>query len=299
MKVGISLPTAYLSGAYDIGKEEQCWFEMFGPVDDGLAVLAGLGVSGIELRDARDAPDSVLIGAATAAVGRAGMSATVHLWLPGFAKDPTLPPNMRAADEALRRFGQSGARSPSAMHSHDRNDFDTTEAAIEQTARDLVILCRLLEEAGSVLKPSLELCRFKEDAPVGTSFSELCQIAELADCPTLGFCWDMGHGLANHVSYGASVSPPKEFLERVTHTHIHDLDERGRTHGPLGTESLIASMVHQLVESDYDGIYNLELEPTRWPDTPKVRRANIEQSIMTLQHLLMGATGSPVPLDSH
>jgi sugar phosphate isomerase/epimerase len=79
----------------------------------------------------------------------------------------------------------------------------------------------------------------------------------------------------------------------VGHTHIHDLTATGRTHGPLAeVEGPIGDQVRALARSGYRGIYDLELEPSRWGVDPAEARAAVERSVAVLREMLEGTARS-------
>ena len=65
----------------------------------------------------------------------------------------------------------------------------------------------------------------------------------------IGICWDMGHSYSNVVNHKFPLFPPKEFLERVIHTHIHDpgpTGQRGIT--KITVESMKFIWVEELIQ---------------------------------------------------
>ena len=88
-------------------------------------------------------------------------------------------------------------------------------------------------------------------------------------------CWDMGHTTMNVLDGRMPHLPPAAFLDRVIHTHIHDL----RTASPSAARDSLEThhpLTHGVVRVDeyldllhdrgYDAVLDLELSPQRFPD---------------------------------
>lgn len=295
--IGMSLPTGYLAGTYR-SDEDRLWLAMYGEASACLQHLLDRGVQRIELRDVRSISQPTVVEGALDRTFQSGLMPTVHLWLPE-SQEPhpdgdELPTMMQVINGTMRRYGLPIAAAPSAIHGHDRSMFGTVQEAIDATIRDAIALARACAAHGTAFTPSLELCRLKQGGPVGTSFTELCQIMDRVDEATtdddairIGTCWDLGHGLPNSRKHSMPLDPPHDFLRRTTHTHIHDLDRHGRTHAPLLDEaSPIADMIRCLRDSGYDRTYNLELEPTRWNASARESRWAVDSSVSTLATIL-------------
>ena len=67
------------------------------------------------------------------------------------------------------------------------------------------------------------------DIKVGDTREEVLALVETLDQSRLGICWDFGHDCLHH----RSQLPGKEWLARVVHVHVHDLDAAGLDHYPL------------------------------------------------------------------
>ncbi len=64
---------------------------------------------------------------------------------------------------------------------------------------------------------------------VGTSKEEVLSLIREANEPRLGACWDMGHDML----LPPPDEPSPEWLARVIHAHVHDIDSNGADHHPL------------------------------------------------------------------
>lgn len=95
---------------------------------------------------------------------------------------------------------------------------------------------------------------------IGDREEDLLRITEGLDIDRFGLCWDMGHLQRNRslFQYGGPAS--EEFVRRVVHTHIHEVDAEHRDHCPLGRGVVsVRSDLERLVQRGYQGVFNLEL----------------------------------------
>lgn len=65
---------------------------------------------------------------------------------------------------------------------------------------------------------------------IGDTRAEVLDMVCNAASPRVGICWDLGHDALHK----RRELPPAEWLEKVVHVHVHDLDEAGLDHYPLG-----------------------------------------------------------------
>ena len=97
--------------------------------------------------------------------------------------------------------------------------------------------------------------------PGVTKFGErredvLALVTEI-DHPRLGICWDTGHD----IRHGVSEDPPTEWLKRVVHVHVHDLDGSGEDHFPLVFGTVPNQhWIQLLMDAGMDGTITLELK---------------------------------------
>lgn len=97
--------------------------------------------------------------------------------------------------------------------------------------------------------------------PGVTKFGErrddvLALVTEI-DHPRLGICWDTGHD----IRHGVSEDPPTEWLERVVHVHVHDLDDNGEDHFPLVFGTVPNQRwIKLLLDAGLEGTITLELK---------------------------------------
>jgi len=287
LKIGLSLSIGYLAGR-PASKADKCWLSILGPASQGLSWLKSMGIGWIELHTVYAQTPSYEITKSVEAVFQAELRLTAHIWLPTFAETNCLPDNILLLDRILRAGNMEYREVPVVVHGHKPSGFPSLQEAERQTVADIQNLFRCLRKLDSPLVPVFELCRRKDDAPIGNTYQETCKILDLIHPTEPGICWDMGHSWANYLHDKQEIMPPEEFLDRVAHTHIHDIGPGDRTHGPLGyTGITIEDYVTALVCTGYEGVYNLELSPTRWTGfTTGQSRKSVEKSIIVLQEVV-------------
>jgi len=64
---------------------------------------------------------------------------------------------------------------------------------------------------------------------IGVTREEVLKLVTEISSPRLGICWDMGH---DHLAHREDALAP-EWLERIIHVHIHDVDAHENDHFPL------------------------------------------------------------------
>ena len=78
----------------------------------------------------------------------------------------------------------------------------------------------------------------------------------------IGICWDMGHSTINHTRYRNErypLDPPEEFVRRVRHVHLHDVQGR-EDHHPLSDGDVpYRKFLSFIRDAGFQGDINLEL----------------------------------------
>lgn len=108
----------------------------------------------------------------------------------------------------------------------------------------------------------------------------------LPETENVGICWDMGHYAYNILKDGLPIKtlPAPETLKRIRHTHIHGIENMD-THYPLQGDP-VTTYVKALQNSDYSGIYNLEIVPDKFMKAKPDVKHEIEKSIILLKEML-------------
>lgn len=110
------------------------------------------------------------------------------------------------------------------------------EANRQATMGLLRWLAERVETLPGEVRIGLELGAVKAHRPTAAARSrdDALEIVEVVDSPRVGICWDLAHDRANAAGEpGWTVVPTSDFLARVVHVHLHDLDEEGVAHCPL------------------------------------------------------------------
>jgi sugar phosphate isomerase/epimerase len=105
--------------------------------------------------------------------------------------------------------------------------------------------------------------QIRDEIKVGIQREEVLEIANHLSPARMGICWDMGHDYLRHVHN----EPSPEWLSRVTHVHLHDVDDDDQDHYPL----VLGNVPHQywlqrLKQVGMKGIVVLELKGERLKD---------------------------------
>ena len=273
-KIGVSLPLALLSGKPASAAQEQLLVRggedtaatMHGGENTAAAVQGGVsrllerlkaqGVISIEIRTIRADTPIEDVAAAVQAIHSAGLGITAHGELNEgdqtefFAK---LKPIM-----ALQGSCTVTAHPIKGLAS-DAECMAATYRALDEVSAYMVAHhpCRITL--------ALENNRIKGLEDVTHAPAGVLAALDHVQNPQIGACWDFGHLYSDHIKFGVPVLPPEEYPFRAVHTHIHALN--GRTHFPLSKGELpLSEYIGMLKQAGYAGIYNLELEPERWPE---------------------------------
>ena len=239
--IGVSLPYKWLLGNGSFPMPETYVF---------LSELKRRGVSSVELRAVprRGDPDVAL-------------RAAEPLWDHGFRI--TVHAGVETAENAVAEVLEP--LSEILSHLRQRELIVTIHPIVGDNVAMLRALSDHIIKKSYPVRIALENNRMLPDGTMGDSVSLVLNSVRAVNRENVGICFDMGHfhWYLEQTSNQTDRLPPKEFLERVIHTHIHTYAE-GRTHFPIeaGREP-IASFL-QALDRSYFGVYNLELEPPRF-----------------------------------
>jgi sugar phosphate isomerase/epimerase len=105
----------------------------------------------------------------------------------------------------------------------------------------------------------------KNEVKVGIQREDVLKLAGCLPPERLGICWDMGHDYLRHTS----DEPSPEWLARVIHVHVHDVDDADNDHYPLTIGNVpYPGWLKSLKQTGMKGIVVLELKGERmmnWP----------------------------------
>lgn len=244
-----------------------------------LRSLRALGVTHVELRSptAQDTAETLLTAAR--AVWAAGLAVTLHWALP----EPLLP-FAESCPAVLPLLEEAKLHQPYVtvtVHSHVTGDETDKRPAAEKTNRQLQLWS--VDALRYGFRLALELNRDKKNGDPSVTCEGVLSMLEGLDAQTVGICFDFGHYYSN--TRDASQLPPQAFLRRVTHTHIHAM-ENGVTHYPFGPQAKLPldAYVQALAGEGYEGIYDLELSFERYPE--RLPRHALRESLKALKGAL-------------
>lgn len=252
MKIGVSLPPAFLAGKA-MTEHQRKMMESSGGADGFLRRLKKAGVSSVELRAIRPGTAPEEVREAVRAATEAGLSLTVH----GALKDEPAELFWGRMEPVL------DVQPALTVTVHSAGDRETT-----------LMLLRRMAEYAAFRFPEAKLALENNRSKKGDNMDlvecfGVMKTLSILECPNVGACWDFGHYYWDRLTHPAQLPdelPPEGFLRRAVHTHIHAV-ENDTTHFPLTTGQLpLEEFVRALSGAGYTGVYNLEPEPERWDE---------------------------------
>jgi|SRR5690625_237528 len=248
--------------------------------EEFIASLKSKGVNSIEIRKLSRELDQNTYEAYNKSIQKIwdmGLEITIHGDLTGDLSGDRFVDVYPSMEYILDNYKKYQSKLVVTLHAlqekREQSKFSSKELK-EQTIEMLKDWTQKVESENLQVYFALENNRSKEKSiDPGNSCKVVVEMVESVDHPNLGICWDMGHLYSNLLA-GTELElelgdlPPKEFLEKVYHTHIHGLNSVGRTHFPLTEEYTlpIESYVEALKGHNYGGVYNLELSFDRFEE---------------------------------
>ena len=278
--IGMSLPWDYLCSRI-ITREAVVLGKNFGSAPEFLNFLRDLGVQSIELRHRHKTLNETDMYRSIETVLYYDMALTIHgdtLPDPGAFNYKKLFPWYKAIDSLYKKEKKN-----ITVTFHPIINDTNEDVSAQNTSKTLSLI------ANQDLYPSfsyaLENQRSKGEVDPGITFDGVVHmVSNIPDNP-VGICWDMGHSYSNVINFGHALYPPKEFLKRVIHTHIHDIGPTGRTHWPFKENRVpLKENIELLKEHEYQGIYNLELSFDRFAEEKNIMKL-VTGSIKILREL--------------
>lgn len=109
----------------------------------------------------------------------------------------------------------------------------------EENREATIALLRWLAEESergtATVRIALELRADRDYRPSAAAVSrqDVLEVVRAVDSPRVGVCWDLAHDRENAAREpGWEPVPSPEFLARVIHVHLHDIDDAGEDHNP-------------------------------------------------------------------
>lgn len=263
-----------------------------------ILALKSRGTDSIEIRKLMREVDEVSYDAVNSSVQKiwnAGMQITIHGDLTGnstgdFFSD--VYPSMTYILQHFQKYQSKIVMTLHALQEPSKSSEKTQDELKEQTIDVLKQWTKIVEDENLPIYFALENNRSKDKSiDPGNSCKVVTEMVKRVDSKHLGICWDMGHLYSNllverELDMKLGHLPSEDFLKRVIHTHIHALNDVGRTHFPLTDEFKIpiTEYVKALQNYGYEGVYNLELSFDRFDKDAKVAE-QVFSSIKRLREL--------------
>jgi sugar phosphate isomerase/epimerase len=279
LNLGCSLPLDYLAGDGQLGAGGSSWRDAFGPAGVCLDELRCAGVRSIEIRSVGPDADPARVLRAARRVWDAGMEVTVHGRLPTPGTGSTCAEVYPSLLPLVDALSGRGCDSVITLHCYSSQEGSVQDLA-SRTVRTLRELVEVLTREAIPLRFALENNHVSTRVvDPGLTYDGVADMVARVGSSRIGACWDFGHGYMN-VQHGVDTSGPgAAFLERVIHTHVHDLGPR--THCPL-THGVVPLELYldALIDLRYLGVFNLELSPERFAGPVReLVRASIDRLV--------------------
>ena len=160
------------------------------------------------------------------------------------------------------------------LHSYRGTAGDDLAMFMERSVALLRRLALALERENLPWRVALEITRNQGRIDPGDTYQDLLEIRERVGHEVVGFCWDVGHAHWNVLRDKIFPAAPPEFLKHIIHTHLHDLAPDGQTHWPLTERRIpLGTYIGALSALNYQGVYNIELYPSRWAAVRDVKES--------------------------
>jgi len=259
--IGVSLPFGALAAGEGLGSDRY------------LCSLAEMGVCSVELRTVGYSEEPRAVLTAARRVWRQGMYVSVHV-------------SPRSADGAqgdifdpLTLLLGEEVQEKTVLVLHPVNGGDM----LSENRRMLDSLTEHIRKSGNGALLALENNRFLPDNTPGDSAALAAELMGQVEPAFGGICFDFGHfaWFSRAWERERPILPPRQFLSRVIHTHIHALSGAHTTHFPL-QGGILPLEAYLAALQPYGGILNLELEPPRFASLISGQEA-IEGSVEVLK----------------
>jgi len=158
-------------------------------------------------------------------------------------------------------------------HMRQRELIVTIHPVVGDNVAMLIALSDHIMKHNYPVRIALENNRKMPDGTDGDCVALVLDAVTRADRKNVGICFDMGHWAwyTANLTDTPNMLPPKEFLSKAIHTHIHAYTEnvcgaetKGATHFPLDKWREPFSLYIDALGYKYYGVYNVELTPKRF-----------------------------------
>lgn len=292
MRVGCSIQSPAFKEVHNVFLAQHDSLEAF------LQKLKADGVKSIEIRKLDRVIDEETYHAYNQSIQKIwdmGLTITIHGDLTGDLEGSSFKeiyPSMTYILENYAKYQDKLVMTLHALSAKNQPNHASVEELKQNTIDRLSNWSKVIEAEKLPVYLALENNRSKEKAiDPGNSCKVVLEMVEAVDSPHVGICWDMGHLYSNliegkELKMALHELPPKSFLEKVYHTHIHALNKEGKTHFPLSEEFdlPIDDYVSALNTCNYEGVFNLELSFDRYEKEMPVKE-KITDSVEKLKSL--------------
>lgn len=263
MKIGLSLsPEILLEKPKNAG--EKILLDTFKGVAGLLWEIKSRGITYIELRSIIPEDDQYQVMQIINRIWSAGLKVSIHGKLTKGGIHTSFEDFYPPLHKALKLFPNYQKDLNIVVHA-----FTSPESSIEElTQMSVDTLNRWISMLeNDPVKLAVEINRKKEgrNDPC-TNWDGVLEIVNNIDYPNIGICWDMGHVYYNILNGFMIDEVDGDFINKVIHTHIHGLGEKGTHCTITPDESLpLEKYLGTLKKSGYKGIYNLEFSFEKFP----------------------------------
>ncbi len=263
MNIGLSLPHSYLSDS--IVEADNVFMTNLGTADEALSALSNL-IDYIEIMNFSTLTPPEQIVRAVRKIWKHGFKVSIHPSLPKEVEGKSLDEIYPWLSSILPNINKYQENLMLNLHALAAVEGDEKQLS-KDTVYNLIHITKLIQKKKEPLLVAVELNRSKGEIDPCTTYEGVLDICRQVNSVYLGIGWDLGHTYANYQSNLISRNPPNDFLNRITHIHIHDLGPLGKTHWPLTMGVVpLEDYILQIKKSGYKGLYILELQPGRFAE---------------------------------
>jgi sugar phosphate isomerase/epimerase len=262
MKIGISTSWDFLSGKNE-KEESRLTLESFSSVESYLKFIKDLGVSSIELRKFDPGLNETEVKNICKNLKVNNFSLTIHGEIAENNLDLDLGATFPWLKTVIRVYNDR--RLIIVVHPIEGQN-KTQDEYRHLTVRKIKNITDTIERDNLNVQIALEINQFKEKkTSPGCTYDGILKIVSAVDSDKLGICLDFGHTWSNIRRGFLNKTIPDQFLNRVIHTHIHDLSSEYKTHWPLTFGNVpVEAYIKLLVARQFNGVLNLELNYDRF-----------------------------------
>jgi sugar phosphate isomerase/epimerase len=283
MEIGITANWDFISGKNQT-EESRITLESFDSVESYLQFIKEMGVTSIELKKVATAPNDNFVSDICKNLKKNDFSLTIH----GDVSENHLDLDLYSTFPWLKAVVGVYNEKPLLIVVHPIEGTRRTQDEYHQlTVAKIKNMTDTVTRDNLKVKIALEINQFVTTlASPGFTYDGILKIVTEVNSEHLGICFDFGHTWSNIRRGFMGQTIPDQFLNRVIHTHIHDLSLEYKTHWPLTFNNVpVAEYIRLLTERSYQGVLNLELDCLRFKNSIGVKEA-VGSSLIKLSHII-------------